>query len=241
MIIHTLGFSPSLDVTYTLDVITAGAIHRPRTVLRLAGGKSLNASRAMVRLGRKVHAIVPLGGQLGELVAELLRPTGVILDQIDTSQPTRLCVSAADETAHTLTEFYEPAATGDESVVTAVAERLSGLGADDWLTISGNVPIGIDHDRLVEVLSVCTDRGVKLAVDVHGRALSMIIRHARPEVIKINRYEAAELVDDDHPDLVDLGRAVQSFGAADVVITDGAAGSIGLDRSGGGWRGQTER
>ena len=66
--IHTLGLSPSLDVVYVLDAVRTGAIHRPRQVVRLAGGKSLNVSRALVRLGSQVRAVAPLAGPLGDLV-----------------------------------------------------------------------------------------------------------------------------------------------------------------------------
>jgi 1-phosphofructokinase family hexose kinase len=239
-VIHTLGFSPSLDICYTVDAIQLGAIHRPRTVLRVAGGKSLNASRALSRLGCEVRAIVPLGGLLGDLVAELLGPTGVILDRINTTQPTRLCVSASDESAHTLTEFYEPAPAGDELILSETARRLAGVQSGTWLTISGNVPSGIDHGALADLLAETTARGVLLAVDVHGPALGMIIERARPELIKINRPEAFELIGTEVDDLADLGNAVQAHRAGDVVITDGAAGSIGWDRSGAGWRAVTE-
>ncbi len=238
-VIHTLGFSPSLDISYTVDAIETGAIHRPRTVLRVAGGKSLNASRALASLGWKVRAIVPLGGLLGDLVEELLIPTGVILDRIVTEQPTRLCVSASDESAHTLTEFYEPAPAGDELILAEVAGRLAEVAPGEWLTISGSVPAGIDHGILADRLAGTTARGVRLAVDVHGLALGSIIERARPEVIKINRFEAAELVGAEVGDLTDLGPAVQARGPVDVVITDGAAGSIGWDRSGTGWRAVT--
>ena len=90
------------------------------------------------------------------------------------------------------------------------------------------------------LLADATARGVRLAVDVHGPALGLIIEQARPEVIKINRYEAFELIGAEVGDLADLGPAVQARGAVDVVITDGAAGSIGWDRSGAGWRAVTQ-
>jgi 1-phosphofructokinase family hexose kinase len=238
-VIHTLGFSPSLDISYTVDAIETGAIHRPRSVLRVAGGKSLNASRALMHLGCEVRAIVPLGGLLGDLVAELLIPTGVILDRIDSGQPTRLCVSASDESTHALTEFYEPAPIGDELILAEAAARLGRVQPGEWLTISGNVPPGIDHGVLAGVLADATARGVRVAVDVHGPALGSIIEQARPEVIKVNRYEALELIGAEVGELADLGPAVQARGPVDVVITDGSAGSIGWDRSGAGWRAVT--
>ena len=89
--IHALGLAPSLDVVHTVDAVVPGAIHRPTRVVRLAGGKSLNVARALVRLGHRVRALAPLGGPLGDLVAELLEPSGVELTRLATTAPRGLC------------------------------------------------------------------------------------------------------------------------------------------------------
>ena len=237
--IHTLGLSPSLDVVYVLDAVTTGSIHRPRSVVRLAGGKSLNVTRALARLGRPVRAVAPLGGPLGDLVADLLEPTGVQLVRLTTSAPTRMCVTAADETAGTLTEFYEHAPPADGTELDQVDEALSGVGAEDWLVLSGSVPRGTDLDRLVAVLAGARERGVRLAVDTHGPVLPLLLDVASPDVLKINRAEAAELVGDDRADLLELGGAVRAAGADVLVLTDGAAGAVGWDDHG-GWRVTTD-
>lgn len=242
--IHTLGLSPSLDVVYVLDAVTTGEIHRPRAVVRLAGGKSLNVARALARLGRPVRAVAPLAGPLGDLVADLLAPTAVELVRLSTSAPTRMCVSAADETAGTLTEFYEVAPPADGTELAQVEEALARVAPGDWLVLSGSVPPGIDLDRFVTALADAQSRGVRLAVDTHGPALPLLLQMAAPDLLKINRAEAAELVgarlDGAEPtDLVELGAAVRAAGAGVLVLTDGAAGSVGWDDDG-GWRVTTD-
>jgi 1-phosphofructokinase family hexose kinase len=228
-------------VVYVLDAVTAGSIHRPRSVVRLAGGKSLNVSRALARLGRPVRTVAPLQGPLGDLVADLLEPTGVDLLRLTTTAPTRMCVSAADETAGTLTEFYEHAPTADGTELDQVDEALADVAAGEWLVLSGSVPAGTDLDRLVALLAGARERGVRLAVDTHGPVLPLLLEVAAPDVLKINRAEAAELVGDaaDEASLVGLGDAVRAAGAGVLVLTDGAAGSVGWDDHG-GWRVTTD-
>lgn len=238
--IHTLGLSPSLDVVYVLDAVTAGTIHRPRSVVRLAGGKSLNVSRALSGLGRGVRAVAPLHGPLGDLVADLLEPTGVELVRLTTTAATRMCVSAADVAAGTLTEFYEHAPAADGTELDQVEEALAGVAPGDWVAFSGSVPEGTDLDGLVAVLTDVRGRGARLAVDTHGPVLPLLLDAAAADVLKINRDEAAELVGGDpDQDLVGLGRAVRAAGADVLVLTDGAAGAVGWD-DGGGWRVTTD-
>ena len=239
--IHALGLSPSLDVVYVLDAVRTGAIHRPRDVLRLAGGKSLNVARALARLGLPVRAVAPLGGSLGDLVAELLEPTGVELVRLPTTVPTRMCVSAADVTAGTLTEFYEHAPAADGGELGYLPEVLEDAEPGEWLVLSGSVPDGTDLGRLVALLAAGRDRGLRLAVDTHGPVLPLLVERARPDVVKINRAEAAELVGRElegpvePEDLVELGAAVRATGVEVLVLTDGATGAVGWDGHG-AWR-----
>lgn len=237
--IHTLGLSPSLDVVYVLDAVRTGIIHRPGQVVRLAGGKSLNVSRALVRLGSEVRAVAPLAAPLGDLVDELLRPTGVELVRLPTSAPTRMCVSAADASAGTLTEFYEQAPPADGTELDHLAPVLDGVEPGDWLVLSGSVPSGTDLDRLVALLARARERGVRLVVDTHGAVLPLLLEVAAPDVVKINRAEAAELVGTDPVDLVELGATVRAAGADVLVLTDGIAGAVGWDDAG-AWRVTTD-
>nr|WP_269778818.1 PfkB family carbohydrate kinase [Microlunatus antarcticus] len=228
-----------MDVVYVLDAVTTGTIHRPRSVVRLAGGKSLNVARALARLGRPVRAVAPLAGPLGDLVADLLEPTGVELVRLSTTAPTRMCVSAADETAGTLTEFYEVAPPADGTELDQVDAALADVAPGDWLVLSGSVPPGVDLDLLVALLAGVRERGARLVVDTHGPVLPLLLEVAAPDVVKINRSEAAELVGRDPADLEELGAAVRAAGAGVLVLTDGSAGAVSWDDDG-TWRVTTD-
>ncbi|SEP73958.1 1-phosphofructokinase family hexose kinase [Microlunatus flavus] len=236
--IHALGLAPSLDVVHTVDKVVPGAIHRPRQVVRLAGGKSLNVARALDRLGHRVRAVAPLGGPLGDLVAELLEPTGVRLVRLTTRAKTRLCLTVADESAGALTEFYERAPQADGGELDQLEQALDAVETGDWLALSGSVPEGTDLDRLVGLLAGLRGRGARLAVDTHGAVLPLLVERATPDVVKINRAEAAELVGGEPEDLLELGAAVRDLGVGVLVLTDGADGAVGWDGSG-RWRVRT--
>lgn len=244
--IHTLGFSPSLDVVYTVDSLTVGQIHRPTRVIRSAGGKSLNVARAVAILGRPVRAIVPLGGRIGELVADLLDGSGVQLDRIETSAETRMCVTVSDESASgdptsgdagaTLTEFYEAAPVPGAAAMDAIANSVRRIPAGDILAVSGSVPAALEATAIVAVLADAAQRGIRIAIDVHGPALGGIITGGRPWIVKVNRGEAAALtgLPPESP-LPEHAAALRALGAAFVVLTDGIHGSYGADADGTAW------
>jgi 1-phosphofructokinase family hexose kinase len=225
--IHTLGLTPALDVVYVLDAVVPGSIHRPPVVLKSAGGKSLNVARALARLGRPVRAVAPLGGHVGALVRDLLAEAGVAADVIETGVETRLCVTACDTGAARLTEFYEPVESVGlpaERLTAELTERLGLIRPGEWLTVSGAAPRDLDTAVLAGVLASARARGVRVALDTHGPALGALLRLASPDLVKVNRAEAAELTG--AASAAEGARALAALGGAIAVVTDGEAGSF---------------
>jgi fructose-1-phosphate kinase PfkB-like protein len=233
--VHTLGLTPALDVVYVLDEVRPGAIHRPPVVVRSAGGKSLNVARALALLGVPARAVAPLGGRIGDLVAELLAGSdrvgagAVELDRIPTAVETRLCITACDTGARSLTEFYEPV-TAFDVPLGEVASRLAAVHPGEWLTVSGAAPAGVDPGAFAELLAAESARGVLLAVDVHGPTLGAIVERARPHLVKVNRSEAADLTGAAARE--ESARQLVARGAAIAVVTDGEAGSVAATADG---------
>ncbi|MDN4613787.1 PfkB family carbohydrate kinase [Leifsonia sp. F6_8S_P_1B] len=226
MTIHTLGLTPALDVVYVLDHVEPGRIHRPPVVLKSAGGKSLNVARALALLERPVRAIVPLGGHVGALVSDLLADAGVAADVIPTGAETRLCVTACDTGAGRLTEFYElvhEVGLPPERLTAELGERLSAVRPGEWLTVSGAVPRDLDPAALAGLLAEARGRGVRVALDTHGPALGALLRLAPPDLVKVNRAEAAELTG--AGSAIEGARALVALGARVAVVTDGEAGA----------------
>lgn len=229
MTVHTLGLTPALDVVYVLDGVRLGEIHRPPVVIKSAGGKSLNVARALARLGIPSRAIAPLGGSIGDLVASLLAESAVELDRIPTSVETRLCVTACDTTARSLTEFYEPVVDFDVPLE-EIASRTASVPPGAWLIVSGSIPATVDLDAFARLLAVGAARGVQLAIDVHGPALGVIIEAAHPRLVKVNRAEAVAVTGEADPQAA--ARLLVDRGAHTAVVTDGEAGAIAVTAKG---------
>ena len=229
------AFSPALDTTYEVDELVLGAPHRPTTVVRVAGGKALNMARAASRLGADVVAVPVLGGQLGDLVDELLRAEGVRARAVRTEIGTRVCVSVASTAAGTLTELYEHPVPVPEAAVDAVLAVVADeLRAGAWLSVSGGMPRDARPGLLAALARTADAAGASLALDTHGPALREVLDARVPvALLKVNRAEAAGALG--LPEATDLGELVSGLltltGGA-VVVTDGVDGALAADGTG---------
>ncbi|CAN5547702.1 1-phosphofructokinase family hexose kinase [soil metagenome] len=229
--ISFISLSPSVDVTYLVDQFFEGGTFRPTGVFRAAGGKALNAARAARVLGASVRAVAILGGSAGEFIRRDLEAAGILLEAVEGAAETRTCVSIASAASGLLTELYEhPSAIGTPEL--AVLRRLLGHPAEaGWWAISGGMPSSVPVGELAGLVRLGRSLGQSVAIDSHGAALAAALE-ARPELVKVNRREAAELLGlDAATDAFDLALRIRSVTGGRVVITDGADGSIALDDS----------
>ena len=229
--ITVAGLTPSLDLTYLVDDLRLGEIHRPRELVACAGGKSLNMARVAAALGADIRVIAVLGGPTGDQVAARLAADRVAFDVIASPVETRTCVSIASAAHDELTEVYQyaPALTGDVWRRFLAAAETDLGGRPGWLAISGAPPAELPAEELAGLVRLAHRHGAQVAVDTHVPALAAVVA-ARPELVKVNRSEAAELLGvAPGVDLATLARRIGDRSGGLVVITDGRAGALGLD------------
>ena len=210
--------TPAVDRLHVLDgPVVVGAIHRPRAVVAVAGGKGLNAARGAAHLGARVRAVAPLGGANGDWIEARLQAAGLEVRRVDTAGEPRICVSVAGE-GQELTEFYEgapPLAPGEwDALERAVGEAARGAS---WVTLSGSVPPGAPADGMARLIAAARRAGAKVALDARDDELRAGIA-AAPDLVKINEHEARGLLGDG----ADV-RALRPAGGV-ACITRGAAG-----------------
>lgn len=232
--ITVAGLTPSVDLTYLVDHLAPGSIHRPTAVLRCAGGKPLNLARAAAALGADVAVVAVLGGGTGDWLSAELRRAEIAVRAVPTPALTRTCVSVSAADSDELTEFYEYAdPIPDEVWVelrTALAAELDRRPG--WLAISGGPPRGLPATALAELAELAHERGRLVAADTHGASLAPLL-DTGPALVKINRTEAADVLGiEPQGELAEMAAALRSRTGGTVVLTDGAAGSVGLDGSG---------
>ena len=193
--ITVAGLTPSVDLTYVVDHLELGRIHRPTEVVRRAGGKPLNLARAAASLGADVSIVAVLGGWTGDWLAAELARAEIAVHRVTTPVLTRTCVSISAADSDELTELYEYAEPIPADVWTQAREALTAELADrpGWLVISGGPPRGLPPTGLAELAELAHHAGCRVAADTHGASLVPLL-HSRPELLKINRAEAAAVL-----------------------------------------------
>lgn len=222
--------NPSIDKLFvSATPLTPGAIHRPDRLIARAGGKGLNVARAAHALGADVVAIALLAGHAGRWVADELLDAGVRADAVWAEGETRSALSVSADGG--LTEFYEagtaPGPVAWERFVARVAATTSGAA---WLTVSGTLPPRVDPAQAAALVRAGQEAGARVAVDQAGPALLAAL-DARPDLVKVNRHEAADVTGEDDP-----ARAAavlrERSGGATVLVTLGEEGALALTPDG---------
>lgn len=194
-----VALSPSIDVTYVVPRLRPGTIHRPREVYRVPGGKGFNVARAAQTLGADVVATGVLGGDSGAWMVAMLGRAGIRIAPVPGAQPTRTCVSIADQSTGTVTEMYEPApliTARSWSTLLATVVRLCDEHPS-WVSLSGSVPPGPVPEALADLVAAAKKAGAKVAVDTHSTALAAAVG-AGADLVKVNVKEAAALLGSGH-------------------------------------------
>lgn len=228
--ITVAGLAPSLDLTYRVDTLRVGEIHRVGEVVRCAGGKPLNMARAASTMAAECAVVAILGGPTGAALAQMLQTEGLAVTVIESPAETRVCVSISAEDSGQLTEVYQDSPAVPEAVWRSFCDQLdAALGSrPGWLSISGRAPAG-PVDMIADLVRRGLRADVRVAVDTSGAALAPALA-AGPTLVKINRYEAAaELGVPPDDDLLTMAGALAERSRATVVLTDGTAGAIAVE------------
>jgi tagatose 6-phosphate kinase len=223
-----VGPNLSIDQTVVVPRLWLGEIHRVPEIVRLAGGKGANVARAARILGADPLLVGFVGGSLGDVLAAYLRADGIASDLVRTAGETRVCFSIADASSGLQTEFYEAGAPTTPAECARLLEVAAAhAGRHGWMVVTGSLPRGAPEDLYARLVALAHDHGARVLLDARGAALAQGVA-ARPDVIKINRGELAELAGAPLSSLAEcalVARACTVAPGGAVVVTDGAAGA----------------
>ncbi len=229
--ILTVTPNPSLDRTVEIPALTRGAVLRADAHRVDPGGTGVNVSRVLAAFGFDTVALMP--GGAGEL-ATLLRRVGIAPVSTPADGPTRVN-TALVEPDGTTTKVNEPGPdlSADEVAALVEAVRVHAV-ASDWVVTAGSIPRGAPADLHARIVAAARSGGARVAVDTSGEALRAAVG-ARPDLVKPNVAELAELVSHPLPRLADVLAAaadLRADGIGTVLVSMGAAGAVLVDDEG---------
>jgi 1-phosphofructokinase family hexose kinase len=232
--ITTVTLNPAVDIAVTVERLILGGTNRCRLDSVDPGGKGLNASRVIRRLGRETLALGFVGGATGQMIRSRLDAEGVphIFDEVD--ELTRLNTMVYELATGQRTRIYLPGARVDRAALARLRERLAAVQPGAFVILAGSVPPGLSHDVYRDLVGWLGARGIRTVVDTSGAALAAVL-DARPTLIKPNANEVMDLLGRtlaNDADVVAAASELSQRGAENVVISQGAAGAIAVGPEG---------
>ncbi|MEU9145273.1 1-phosphofructokinase family hexose kinase [Streptomyces sp. NPDC048349] len=233
--ILTVTLNTALDVTYRVPRLLPHASHRVAAVTERPGGKGINVARVLAALGHEVTATGFTGGPVGSVVRELLAQSPGVVDALEPcAGTTRRTVAVVDETSGDTTQFNEPGpliTAAEWSLFLARYEDLLAAGARA-VALCGSLPPGVPVGAYAVLVRAARAAGVPVLLDTSGEALRRGVA-ARPEIIKPNAAELAELTGSREP--LPATRDARRRGAHAVVTSLGPDGLLAATPEG-AWR-----
>lgn len=88
--IYTVTLNPSIDYLVEVESFQMGKVNRTSYDAKFPGGKGINVSRVLKRLGNSTTALGFIGGQTGEFVKRFLRQEEIFTDFTEIAGDTRI-------------------------------------------------------------------------------------------------------------------------------------------------------
>lgn len=233
--ILTVTLNTALDVTYRVPRLLPHASHRVADVTERPGGKGVNVARVLAALGHAVTATGFAGGPVGAVVRELLAQSpGVVDALVPCAGTTRRTVAVVDETSGDTTQFNEPGPLITAAEWSLFLDRYEDLLAAGTRAVAlcGSLPPGVPVGAYAVLVRAARAAGVPVLLDTSGEALRRGVA-ARPEIIKPNAAELAELTGSREP--LPATRDARRRGARAVVTSLGPDGLLAATPEG-AWR-----
>lgn len=224
MAIITVTLNPSIDRALNVKDFNLNRVCRGDVMSVAAGGKGINVSRAVHRLGGKTKALGVAGGETGRQIAAQLKAENIDFTFQGINGESRTCYSIIDNSKHTETVINE---TGPEVLPEEIKEFKSlfeyCVSKDDIVCLSGSAARGFDRAIYHDLIMISHHSKAKVILDTSGESLFSAIK-AVPYIVKINRSELEKLFNSEPTARENLRSKVEKLtgkGIYGVVITQG--------------------
>ena len=230
--IYTITFNPAVDLVIQVPNCQLGALNRSKGEEYVAGGKGINMSIVLKRLGVDNIATGFLGGFSGKYIEEFLEKEGINPQFISVEGTTRINVKVKGKVE---TEINAAGPNvGVEKFQQLVNYFQDVLKEGDIVFLAGNAAPGLDETSYVEIAKLCHARGVKLVLDTTKDLLLACLPY-HPFMIKPNLHELEELFGvtiQTKEEMLNYAFQLREKGARNVLISCGGEGAFLVSETG---------
>ena len=233
--IYTVTLNPAIDKTVVIDNFTAGSVNRIGTIREDAGGKGINVSKCLKKLGADTVAVMILAGNTGKRLSAMLEDMKISMLRVPAEGENRTNLKIIDPVNHQNTDINEPGPKVTQATLRQLLVKLcQRIRPGDIVVLSGSLPKGADKNLYARWVKYFYYRGVSVYLDADGEPMARGIA-AVPAMIKPNNDELAALMGKEKLTLEEMmaeGQRLVETGIEEVVISLGSDGILSVSKDG---------
>lgn len=230
--IYTVTFNPAIDYIMRLDSFRSGETNRSREEDILFGGKGINVSVVLNRLGSESTVLGFIGGFTGDALSQNLKNIGIRADFVGLkSGCTRINVKLKSDSE---TEINGQGPDIPDEAVSELFDKLKRLENGDTIVLAGSIPKSLPDDIYEKILEELDGRDIRTVVDATGELLLNTLQY-KPFLVKPNHIELGELFGKANlteNEIVECAFSLKKKGARNVLVSMAEKGAILIDETG---------
>lgn len=223
--IYTMTLNPSIDFIVEVADFEVGILNKIQKEAKFPGGKGINVSQVLKRLGTDNKALGFVGGFTGDYIVDSLKQRGIVTDFVGVQEDTRINIKLKTGQE---TEINGQGPTIQEPELTALLNKIDALTTNDVLVLAGSIPQSLPVTIYETLASIATKKGAKVVADTTGEVLLNVLPN-KPFLIKPNHHELGELFDvkiETVEEAVPYGKRLVEMGAQHVIVSMAGAGAL---------------
>lgn len=232
--IYTVTLNPAMDKTVVIPSLTLDAVNRIEEMRTDPGGKGINVSKVISKLGGNSVAAGILGGNTGRAIEEALKRLGLETLFKFTDGETRTNMKIIDPVKHMNTDINEPGVIVSQEILDGLLDTITEKLEDgDLVVISGSMPKGAPADTYYKWIKHFREKNVKVFLDADGALFKTGIK-ASPYLIKPNNHELSQFAGRElktTKELAEVAREMMAeYGIEKIVVSMGGDGALYLTK-----------
>ncbi len=226
--IYTVTLNPAVDCAVKVSGYCEGRVNRAESEVLTAGGKGINMSVILSRLGVETKALGFCGGDTGHLLCRLL-------DRMEcphemtclNGQLTRINMKLSADGVETEINGKGPEIGADE-LERFVSELTERVEDGDTLILAGSVPASVPDSIYADIMKRFSGRNVRIIADTSGKLLTDLLE-LKPFLIKPNNFELGEICGRDvntRDEAYECALSLCERGARNVLVSLAGEGAV---------------
>ena len=230
--VYTVTFNPALDYIMNTHTLSADDINRALSEEIICGGKGINVSTVLSRLGISSKALGFAAGFTGEELCRMLTESGIDNDFIRLENG-RTRINVKIRCGKEL-DINAPGPEISNEKLNELLKKLDRLESGDFLVLAGSVPPSLPDNTYECILKRLSDKGINAVVDTSGYKLMNTLKY-KPFLIKPNHHELGEIFGisaDSTEEITEYAKRLKSMGTQNVLVSRGEKGAVLIDADG---------